>query len=138
MASAAPERLAATSSDKKISSLDLMPFVGRFGSTQDERLKTAVAIQAAPNVIDTLIATILGLFGGYQLITALNALHLLSWSSKTADKPTYGAAQTNTTFKSTSVGLSNLSSSIYAVIRGYMEGAPSRLNRAFCSSLSEL
>jgi hypothetical protein len=68
-------KLAAISSDKKISSLDLMPFVGCFGRTQDERLKTAVAIQAVPNVIDTLIATILGPFGDYQLITALNALH---------------------------------------------------------------
>jgi len=62
--------LAATSSDKKISSLDLLLFIGYFG-----RLKTAVAIQAVPNVTDALIAPVLGLFGGYQLITALNALH---------------------------------------------------------------
>jgi hypothetical protein len=68
-------KLAATSSDKKISSLDLMPFIGCFGRVQDERLKTAVAIQAVPNVTDALIAPVLGLFGGYQLITALNALH---------------------------------------------------------------
>jgi hypothetical protein len=42
-------KLAATSSDKKISSLDLMLFIGYFG-----RLKTAVAIQAVPNVTDAL------------------------------------------------------------------------------------
>jgi hypothetical protein len=64
--------LAATSSDKKILSLDLMPFIGCFGRVQDERLKTAVAIQAVPNVTDALIAPVLGPFGGYQLITALN------------------------------------------------------------------
>jgi hypothetical protein len=52
-----------------------MPFIGCFGRTQDERLKTAVAIQAAPNMTDALIAAVLGPFGGYQLITALNALH---------------------------------------------------------------
>jgi hypothetical protein len=40
------QKLAVTSSDKKISSLDLMPFIGCFGRVQDERLKTAVAIQA--------------------------------------------------------------------------------------------
>ena len=67
--------LAATSSDKKISSLDLMPFIECFGRVQDERLKTAAAIQAVPNVTDALIAPVLGPFGGYQLITALNALH---------------------------------------------------------------
>ena len=52
-----------------------MPFIECFGRVQDERLKTAVAIQAAPYVTDALIATVLGPFGGHQLITALNALH---------------------------------------------------------------
>jgi hypothetical protein len=34
--------------DKKISSLDLMPFIECFGRTQDKSLKTAAAIQAVP------------------------------------------------------------------------------------------
>jgi hypothetical protein len=67
--------VAATSSDKKNSSLDLMPFIERFGRAHDERFKTAVAIPAVPNVTDALIAPVLGPFGGYQLITALSALH---------------------------------------------------------------
>jgi hypothetical protein len=58
--------LAATSSDKKIPSLDLMPFIGCFGRVQDERLKTAVAIQAVPNVTEAFIVPVLGPFGGNQ------------------------------------------------------------------------
>src|ERR1700731_4457394 len=69
------QNLAATSRDKKISSLDLMPFIECFGRTQDKSLKTAAAIQAVPNVTDAFIAPVLGSFGGYQLITALNAFH---------------------------------------------------------------
>ena len=47
-----------------------MLFIGYFG-----RLKTAVAIQAVSNVTDALPLQYSDFFGGYQLITALNALH---------------------------------------------------------------
>jgi hypothetical protein len=57
------QNLAATSSDRKISSLDLMPFIECFGRTQDKSLKTAAAIQAVPNVTDAFIAPVFGPFG---------------------------------------------------------------------------
>ena len=40
-----------------------------------EGLETAVAFPAAPNMMDLLLISILGPFGGNQLITALNALY---------------------------------------------------------------
>jgi hypothetical protein len=42
---------------------------------QDERLETAAAIQAAPNMTGAPITPVLRPFGSYQLITALNGLY---------------------------------------------------------------
>ena len=49
-------------------------------------------------------------------------------------KPRYGAAQTNTTFKSTSVGWSSSSLSIYAVIRGQNRELPGKCDLARCAA----
>ena len=45
------------------------------GRKQDERLETAAAFPAVPNMTGALIAPVLRPFGGNQLITALNAFH---------------------------------------------------------------
>jgi hypothetical protein len=45
------------------------------GRKQDERLETAAAFPAVPNMTGAPIAPVLGPFGGDQLITALNAFH---------------------------------------------------------------
>jgi hypothetical protein len=42
---------------------------------QDQRVETATAFPAVPNMTGALIAPVLGPFGGDQLITALNAFH---------------------------------------------------------------
>jgi hypothetical protein len=45
------------------------------GRKQDQRVETATAFPAVPNVTGALIAPVLRPFGGDQVITALNAFH---------------------------------------------------------------